>query len=70
MNTNHLTKQQEGFKYIDPSTFEGRIPPKHDLVVFDLGDFENMIVLNGFDEVGMFEQNFSMPLYGFVPTGI
>lgn len=56
----------QGVTVIDIDTFEGMIPPGQDLVVFDgSGDSDDVYILYGFDEVGMFDSEFTMPLYGF-----
>ena len=41
------------------------IPPGEDLVVFEKGDTESALVLYGFDEIGMFDSDFTNPTYGF-----
>lgn len=52
---------------IDINNFAGRIPMGADLVVFEKGqDPEDGYVLYGFDEVGMFDNDFEVPQYAFV----
>jgi hypothetical protein len=52
---------------IDINNFVGRIPAAHDLVVFEKGQNpEEGYVLYGFDEVGMFDNDFNVPQYAFV----
>ena len=57
------------FTEID-NNFEGTIPVGHDLVVVEMDDvlngtFESAMVLNGFDEFGMFD-DFENPVHGFL----
>jgi len=47
------------------NTFAGTIPVGENLVVFEKGDPESALVLYGFDEIGMFDSDFSNPTYGF-----
>ena len=54
-------------KIIDINTFKGAIPSGHDLVVFEKGFIDSAITLYGFDEVGMFDSDFTNPVYGFLP---
>jgi len=44
------------------------IPTGHDLVVLEKGDPDSALVLYGFDEVGIFDSQFTNPVYGFAPT--
>lgn len=48
--------------------FEGSIPSGHDLIVFEKGDesFDSALSLMGFDEIGMFDNMFVNPQYGFL----
>ena len=57
------------FTEID-NNFEGTIPAGTDLVVVEMedvlnGTFESAMVLNGFDEFGMFD-DFENPVHGFL----
>ena len=47
------------------NAFVGTIPVGEDLVVFEKGDPESALVLYGFDEIGMFDSDFTNPTYGF-----
>jgi hypothetical protein len=55
---------------IDIKTFKGGIPSGADLVVYEKGDESNYnetaLVLLGFDEIGMFDSDFRVPVYGFM----
>ena len=53
---------------IDIVKFQGSIPTGQDLVVFEKGNPDTALVLYGFDEVGMFDSEFSNPTYGFAPA--
>lgn len=55
-----------GLTEIDLPTFEGCIPPRTDLVIFEKGDPDTALVLYGFDEVDLFTQQFKNPAYGFM----
>ena len=57
------------FTEID-NNYEGTIPTGTDLVVVEMedvlnGTFESALVLNGFDEMGMFD-DFENPVHGFL----
>ena len=45
--------------------FEGVIPPKSDLIVFEKGDPEDALVLYDFSEVGLYDHYFKKAAYGF-----
>ena len=54
---------------IDINTFNGSIPPAHDLVVYEKGgEALDGFTLYGFDEVGMFEGDFLVPQYCFMSS--
>jgi hypothetical protein len=46
--------------------FVGSIPSGHEMVVFEKGDVSTALSLFGFDEVGMFDNMFNNPQYGFI----
>lgn len=46
--------------------FVGRVPAGHELVVFEKGDEGSALTLMGFDEIGMFDNMFVNPQYGFL----
>ena len=50
-------------------TFSGGIPTGTDLVVFEKenppSESHPMLVLYGFDEIGLFDSSFKNPVYGF-----
>lgn len=47
--------------------FEGSIPVGYDLVVYEQGQStEDALVLYGFDEIGLFEEEFKNPAYAFL----
>jgi len=50
---------------IDIDTFTGSIPAYSDLIIFEQGQPELALALNGFDEVGLFDHQFANPTYGF-----
>ena len=55
------------FTEIDVNTYSGIIPTDTDLVVAESGDVEETaLVLYGFDEIGMFDDEFNNPVYGFL----
>jgi len=55
------------FTEIDVTTYSGNIPTDTDLVVAESGDVEETaLVLYGFDEIGMFDDEFNNPVYGFL----
>jgi len=55
------------FTEIDVNTYSGNIPTDTDLVVAESGDVkETALVLYGFDEIGMFDDEFNNPVYGFL----
>jgi len=55
------------FTEIDVNTYSGNIPTGTDLVVAESGDVEETaLVLYGFDEIGMFDDEFNNPVYGFL----
>ncbi len=55
------------FEEIDVNTYSGNIPTDTDLVVAESGDVkETALVLYGFDEIGMFDDEFNNPVYGFL----
>ena len=49
---------------------DNEIPYDYDLCISELGNIEcivdNALVLNGFDEIGMFEDEFINPIYVFI----
>ena len=56
------------FKKIENiNTFEGSIPSGFDLVIAEENNVvDSAMVLYGFDEVGMFDAEFTNPVYGFL----
>ena len=55
------------FTEIDVNTYSGNVPTGTDLVVAESGDVEETaLVLYGFDEIGMFDDEFNNPVYGFL----
>jgi len=54
------------FTKINPNTYEGVIPSGCDLVVTENGDINSALTLYGWDEVGMFDSEFTNPTYGFL----
>lgn len=52
----------------DPSANEINVPSGYDIVIREKGDESNMSasVLYGFDEIGLFDDEFSNPEYGFL----
>lgn len=59
------------FTEISIRNFKGCIPAGADLVIIEREDvqkknYENAIVLYGFDEVGQFDNEFKNPVYGFL----
>ena len=53
------------------NNYQGTIPVGTDLVVVeqsdvDNGSFESALTLYGFDELGMFDGDFTNPVYGFL----
>ncbi len=55
------------FTEIDVNTYSGNVPTGADLVVAESGDVEETaLVLYGFDEIGMFDDEFNNPVYGFL----
>ena len=47
--------------------YEGSIPVGHDLVIYEKGsDPLDGFCLMGFDEVGLFDGEFDVPVYAFV----
>jgi len=55
------------FTEIDVNTYSGNVPMGTDLVVAESGDVEETaLVLYGFDEIGMFDDEFNNPVYGFL----
>jgi len=64
---------------IDINTYQGGIPLNCELTVYEKGDYRDdyqrcivsgpkvlALVLNGFDEIGMFDSDFKQPQYAFV----
>jgi hypothetical protein len=55
------------FTEIDVNTYSGGIPTDTNLVVAESSDVEETaLVLYGFDEIGMFDDEFNNPVYGFL----
>lgn len=54
------------FTQIDPDSYEGVIPTGTELVVMEKGDLDTALILFGFDEIGMFDSEFTNPIYGFI----
>lgn len=56
------------FTQINPDTYEGEIPSGTELVIMEKGDQtgETALTLYGFDEIGMFDSEFTSPVYGFM----
>ena len=51
----------------NPNTFEGIVPTGYDIVVYEKNEDPNDgLVLYGFDELGMFEEEFNSPCYCFL----
>jgi hypothetical protein len=59
---------------INIKTYQGGIPLNCELTVYEKGDYQDdgsgqkgsALVLNGFDEIGMFDSEFNVPQYAFV----
>lgn len=57
----------ENFIKIDIGKFKGSVPSGYDFVIAEERDIINSAcVLYGFDEVGLFDHEFSKPVYGFL----
>ncbi len=55
------------FQKINPNTYEGLIPSGYDLVIAEEGDIaESALTLYGWDEIGLFDAEFTNPVYGFL----
>lgn len=56
------------FTQIDPDSYEGVIPTGTELVVMEGGDQtgDTALLLYGFDEIGMYDSEFTNPIYGFI----
>lgn len=55
------------FIQINPNTYQGRIPPGTDLVIAEEGDVrDSALILMGFDELSLFENEFKKPVWGFL----
>ncbi len=55
------------FTIIDPNNYSGIIPDNSDLVVTESYDLIGSAMwLSGFDEVGLFDDMFTDPVYGFI----
>ena len=55
------------FTIIDPNNYSGIIPDNSDLVVTESYDpIGSAMWLSGFDEVGLFDDMFTDPVYGFI----
>jgi len=65
---NIMTEQGNKFTRIKIDQFKGRIPTGTDLVVKEKEDRSNDTarILQGFDEVGMFDSKYIEPIYGFL----
>jgi hypothetical protein len=64
-----LDEQQTGmdFKQINPQTYEGTVPTGYDLVIAEEGHIlESALILYGFDEINLFKNDFTNPIYGFL----
>ena len=46
--------------------FVGRIPVGHELVVMEKGEINTAMTLFGFNEIGMFDNEFVNPQYAFL----
>ena len=46
--------------------FVGRIPAGHELIVMEKGEINTAMTLFGFNEVGMFDNEFVNPQYAFL----
>ena len=59
----------KGYEFlpINIDTYEGGIPSGAELIMTDGGSMSAAYVLNGFDEVGEFEDMVKNPVYGFAP---
>ena len=51
---------------IDIDSYDGLIPEGTDLVVMEKGQIESSLILYGFDEVGVFDSDFTTPVYAFI----
>lgn len=59
------------FIEIDIENYTGFIPTGKNLVIAERGDEEETaLVLYGFDEVGLLEEGFDDPVYGFMKMDI
>lgn len=58
------------FTQINPDTYEGEIPSGTELVIMEEGDQTGAtaLLLYGFDEIGMFDSDFTSPVYGFMAS--
>ena len=55
------------FTINDPNNYSGIIPDNSDLVVTESYDLIGSAMwLSGFDEVGLFDDMFTDPVYGFI----
>jgi len=55
------------FQEINPSTYQGIIPPGYDLVIAERSNIEETAeVLYGFDEMFTYESNFKDQVVGFL----
>jgi hypothetical protein len=59
------------FKEIDLRSENGMIPVGSELAVIDRkdlmkDDMDQAMILYGWDEVGMFDADFDLPVYGFI----
>ena len=59
------------FKEIDLRNENGMIPVGSELAVIDRihlmkDDLDQALILYGWDEVGMFDHEFDLPVYGFI----
>ena len=48
------------------NAFVGGIPSGHELIVMEKDKVDTAMTLFGFDEIGMFDNMFKNPQYGFV----
>ena len=46
--------------------FVGRIPAGHELIVLEKGEINTALTLFGFNEIGMFDNEFVNPQYAFL----
>ena len=46
--------------------FVGRIPAGHELIVMEKGEINTAMTLFGFNEIGMFDNEFVNPQYAFL----